>query len=114
MTIDADIQSIEIDGPFEAGARGITHSKASGRVEWLVAAARPGSAVIEIQAPGAVGRLAWTFADAGGRTRITQRASLSGERAPEYATTLGRALEASMPEGMQKLCAAMQAAFQRL
>jgi hypothetical protein len=106
--LDADIDSVELDGPFAAGAQGMTRSKSSGRIPWRVAECDGMKAVVEFEAPGAIGRFAWSFEDVAGRARITQRASLEGERATEYAETIGRALEAGIPQGMAKLCEAMQ------
>jgi hypothetical protein len=108
--LDADVQSIEIDGPFAAGARGFTNSKSSGRVDWRVVEARPERAVIEFPAPGAIGRFAWTFEDIGGRTRMTQRCTLEGEQAGVLGKAIGPSLEAGIPAGMQKLCEAMEEA----
>ena len=108
--LDADVVSIEIDGPFAAGARGFTNSKSSGRVEWRIADVQPRSAVIEFPLPGAVGRFVWTFEDVGDRTRITQRCTLDGEQAGTYAKAAGPSLEKGIPAGMQKLSEAMESA----
>jgi len=108
--LDADVDSVEIHGPFAAGAHGVTQSKSSGRIDWRIAEVQSGRAVLEFPAPGAVARFIWTFEDAAGRTLITQRASLSGEQASQYVSSFGAALQAGIPVGMQKLCAAMEAA----
>lgn len=108
--LDADVESVEIDGPFAAGACGITNSKSSGYIKWQIAEARVGQAVIEFPLDGATGRFVWTFEDAGERTRITQRCSLEGEQADGYAEAIGPSLEAGIPEGMAKLCRAMEEA----
>jgi hypothetical protein len=108
--LDADLESVEIDGPFVAGVRGSTISKSSGRVEWRIVEAEFGRAVIEFPAPGAVGRFVWTFEDLGGRARITQRCTLAGEQANVLATAFGPGLEAGIPAGMRKLCATMESA----
>jgi hypothetical protein len=112
--LDADVESIEIDGPFALGARGFTNSKSSGRIEWFVAEARPESAVIEFPLPGARGRFAWTFEDIGGCTRMTQRCTLEGDGAEALAKVVGPSLEAGIPAGMRKLCEAMRQATQAL
>jgi hypothetical protein len=106
--LDADVESVEIDGPFAAGARGFTNSKSSGRVEWRIAEARIGKAVIEFPLPDALGRFVWTFEDIGGKTRITQRCTLSGDQASVFAKAIGPALEAGIPAGMRKLCEAVK------
>ena len=106
--MDADVESIEIDGPFAAGGRGVTNSKSSGRVEWRIAEVDGRRAVIEAPLPGAVSRITWTFEDTGSGCRITQRWTLEGDRAATYARDFGPMLEAGIPQGMQKLCEAMQ------
>jgi hypothetical protein len=108
--LDADVESVEIDGPFAAGAHGFTLSKSSGRIEWRIAEAEMPRAVIEFPLTGAVGRFAWSFEDVGGRTRITQRCTLEGEQARGYADAIAASLEQGIPAGMQKLCDAMESA----
>src|SRR5690242_451251 len=53
--VDADVESIEMDGPFAAGTHGRTFSKTSGRIEWRVVEATPRKAIIEFPLPDAVG-----------------------------------------------------------
>ena len=106
--LDSDVESIKIDGPFTAGTRGVTISKSSGRIEWRIAEAQAGRAVIETLLPGAMSRSIWTFEDAAGGCRITQRWTLEGERAGAYASEFGPILEAGIPMGMAKLCSAIE------
>jgi hypothetical protein len=106
--LDVDVESVEIDGPFAAGTRGLTNSKSSGQVEWRIVEARIGRAVIEFPLPGAVGRFVWTFEDIGGGTRISQRCTLDGEQADILAKAVGPNLEAGIPAGMGKLCETMK------
>ncbi len=109
--LDADVISVEIDGPFGAGASGMTVSKSNGPIQWRVAEVVPGRAVIEFPLPGAVGRFVWTFEDLGGRTRMTQHCSLEGEQAEGFAKAVGPSLEAGIPAGMQKLSGTMEFAW---
>ena len=109
-TLDADVESVEIDGPFVAGALGFTKSKRSGLVEWRITEAQTGRAVIEFPLQGAVGRFVWTFEDRGSYTRITQRCRLDGAQAGPYAKSAGPSLEAGIPVGTRKLCATMELA----
>ena len=104
--LDLDVESVALDGPFEAGAHGVTISKSSGKIEWRIAAAQPGRAVLEFPAPGALATFIWTFVDSDGGLRITQRADLSGPDAAKY-LDLAKALEAGIPAGMRRLCDAM-------
>jgi Polyketide cyclase / dehydrase and lipid transport len=106
--LDADVESIEIDGPFAAGARGLTNSKSSGRVEWRIIEAQRGRAVIEFPLSSAMGRFTWTFEDTGGRTRISQHCTLEGDRSDNYVKAFGPVLEAGIPAGMRKLCETME------
>lgn len=110
--IDADIERVDLDGPFAAGAKGLTISRKSGPIAWKVAAANPPSgAVIEIDAGGATGRFEWSFdAENEGTTRVTQRASLHGPEAAAMALAAGPELAAGIPIGMEKLRAAIESA----
>ena len=42
VDVDVDVESVAPNGPFEAGARGLTISKSSGAIEWLIADVQPG------------------------------------------------------------------------
>jgi len=71
---------------------------------------QPGKAVLEFPVPGAVASFVWTFENANGHSRITQRASLSGEHAYMYVGSVTLGLEAGIPAGMRRLCEAMEVA----
>ena len=105
--LDADIETVELEGPFAAGTPGITKTKTFGDVRWRIAEVQLGRAVIEFPLAGALGRFVWTFEDTGGRTRITQRCTIHGDRAASYAEAFGPTLEGGIPPGMQALCRAM-------
>lgn len=107
-SLDSDVESIEIDGSFAAGAHGTTNSKSFGRIEWRITEVQPGRAVIEFPLPGAVGRFVWSFEDHGERTTITQSCSLEGDHADTLAKAFGPDLESGIPAGMRKLCNAME------
>lgn len=109
-SMDPDVKSLKLDGPFAAGSRGTTHSRSSGKVEWQIVEVGERRAVIEFPLPDAVGRFTWTFEDLGGRTRITQHCTLTGEQASAYATAVGPSLEADVPLGMRSLSMAMEKA----
>ena len=108
--LDPDVESVQIDGPFAAGARGVTNSKSSGRVEWRIAEAQNLRAVIEFPLPNAAGRFLWTFEEVGGHTRMTQRCTFEGAEAERYVTLIGPGLRDGIPAGMQKLCGAIERA----
>ena len=108
--LDADVDTVELHGPFTPGTRGVTQSKSSGRIEWRIVAVEPRKAVLEFPGPGVLATFTWLFEDIGRRTRITQRATLSGDQAAIYAESIWPALQAGAPVGMCKLCEAMEAA----
>ena len=91
------MESIEIEGPFALGTRGVTNSKSSGRIEWRIAEVLPGRAVIEFPLAGAVGRFVWTYESIGDRTRITQRCTLEGVQAETYANLVAPAWRWASP-----------------
>jgi Polyketide cyclase / dehydrase and lipid transport len=106
--LDADVESLKIDGPFAPGAQGVTYSRSSGEIHWRIAEVQTRRAVIEFPLAGAVGRFIWTFEELDGRTRITQHCTLEGDQADVYAEAIAPSLEIGIPAGMQKLADAME------
>ena len=101
---DSDIESVELNGPFTSGSRGVTRSRSSGRIEWKLGSGQPEKrAIVEISVLGASAHFEWLFEDSGSATRITQRVSIKGENA----LSLGQAPKQVLPEGMKKLCTKM-------
>jgi hypothetical protein len=111
--LDADVISVEIHGPFAAGTTGVTQTRSSGKIEWRIADAEDGRAILEFPAPGALATFAWTFQPMAEHTRMTQRASLAGEQALMFAQSIAASLEAGIPAGMQKMSAAIEAAYRQ-
>lgn len=107
--VDAAVESVRLDGPFEAGARGETWPRGGEKVEWRLAEVNDGrGAVVEISLPGALVKFAWEFEAVGeSATRITQRVTLEGERAGDYAAGM-KMLEQNMPDGMGRLAGAIE------
>jgi hypothetical protein len=106
-SFDSDIESVELHGPFVSGTRGVTISRSSGRIEWVLRDVRVGeSAVMEIASHGVVAWFHLSFQESDRGTRITQRVSIEGENA----TGLGQMLEQGIPEGMKKLAEKMSEA----
>jgi hypothetical protein len=106
--LDADVESVELDGPFAAGSSGATISRSSGRVEWRIASVEAKTeALIEVPLQGALMQIRWKFDDLGERTRITQRMSVGGEGAVPLVNAAASIFETNIPAGMQKLCAVM-------
>jgi hypothetical protein len=103
--LDADLESVELQGPFASGSKGTTVSRSSGTIEWRLADVERGrTATIEIAFPGATGRFRWTFEAAGKGTRITQHVSIEGPHAQDFVHVMSPGLESGIPIGMEKLC----------
>jgi hypothetical protein len=57
------------------------------------------SAVVIIPVPGAALRCAWKFEDSGTRaTRITQQATIEGEKAQDYVSLVALEMERGIPK----------------
>jgi hypothetical protein len=60
--------------------------------------------VVIIPVRGAALRSVWRFEDSGNRTtRITQQATIAGEKAQDYVSTVALEMEKEIPQGMQRL-----------
>jgi hypothetical protein len=107
--VDPGIQSVDLDGPFTSGTRGVTRISESAALHWQLAEVETGQkTVIEAFLPGAVVRFHWNFEEApGDKVRITQRVSLAGERVEDYLQGL-KELEQQLPAGMKRLVQAME------
>jgi hypothetical protein len=106
--VDPAVESVRLDGPFEAGTSGETRQRGGAPVEWkLVEVSEGRGAVVEICLPGASVKFAWAFEESGDEaTRITQRVTLEGGRAEDYSEGM-KVLEREMPSGMSRLAEAM-------
>jgi len=102
--VDPAVEWSTLDGPFSAGTRGTTKPRGSEPNHWLITDVVDGtSATIEISIPRALVRFRWLLEDTENDTsRLTQTASLEGERAAEYEAAV-KDLEAGIPAGMLKL-----------
>jgi hypothetical protein len=108
--VDPSMESATLDGPFQTGTKGNTKPCGAETIHWHLGDVQEGrSAVVTIHVPGAALRCAWRFEDSGIRaTRITQQASVEGERAQDFVSTAASELEKGIPLGMQKLAATME------
>jgi len=107
-TLDTSVESVTLDGPFAAGAKGVTNPRGGNPIEWQLIEVQDGSgAAMEIALPGATVRFRWWFEDAAdGGVRMTQQVTLEGERADDYAEGM-KQLEWGIPQGMQKMAEVM-------
>lgn len=110
--VDSSVEAATLNGPFQSGTTGTTKPRGGAPIQWQLAEVHEGSsAVVLILVPGAALRFAWKFDDSGaGATRLTQRASIEGEKAQDYMATVAPELERNMPQGMRKLAEAMEKA----
>ena len=99
----------ELEGPFAAGSRGITRLPGQEPLHWLIREVTPPNAVtIEMSLDGATLSFEWRFVGlADGRTRLTQRIVLKGEKADLYLSQVKAAFTANLSDGMNKLATAM-------
>src|SRR4051812_4786639 len=74
------VESMTLDGPFQAGTRGTTRMRGQEPTHWRLAEVDPPErAVYEMGLTGAVVRFTWTYEDlADGRTRLSQQITLEG------------------------------------
>ena len=103
--VDSSLEYATLDGRFESGARITTKPRGGETIHGQLQDVQDGySAVVMIHRPGAALRCAWKFDDSGmGRTRISQQASIEGERASDYVSRAAPELEKGIPQGMRKL-----------
>ena len=102
----------EFEGPFVAGARGLTHLPGQAPVEWFVRAVETdAAATVEIPADEASMSFEWKFEPAGEcATQLTQRITLRGRKAENY-LSLAKMLEENLPLGMNKMASAIELAL---
>ena len=107
--VDSSLESAALDGPFQSGTKVTTKPRAGDTINGQLEDVQDGrSAVVIIPVPGAALRCAWKFEDSGTRaTRITQQATIAGEKAQDYVSTAAPALEKGIPQGMQRLAEAI-------
>jgi hypothetical protein len=102
---------IALEGPFAAGTQGITRLPGQDPLRWSIReVTAPEGATIEMPLDGAALSFQWQFAGlTDGRTRITQRVVLQGEKAETYLPHAS-AFATNIPGGMKKIGATMAAA----
>lgn len=105
----------ELRGPFQTGSRGITRFPGQAPIEWFLRAVTPPTAVtIVMPLAGADLLFEWRFDDLpDGRTRISQRVVLEGERANIYLSQAVSTFGVNLPDGMKKIASAMAEAHAR-
>jgi hypothetical protein len=99
------LESMTLDGPFRAGARGTTKMRGQEATLWrLVEVEPPERDTYEMELPGATIRFAWTYEEvAEGRTRLNQHIRLDGPGAEPYVPVMEASFAPNVPQGMDKL-----------
>ena len=96
-TLDPDVVSVELRGPFASGSEGSTESRSAGKIHWkLKSVSSDKRAVIEIPLPDGAAEFGWKFDATPRGTRITQKVTLQGPQAEAYFAVL----KAGIPGGM--------------
>jgi hypothetical protein len=99
----------ELDGPFATGSYGVTYLPGQAPLRWLIREViPPKAATIELSLDGAALSFEWQFVGlADGRTRLTQRIVLKGEKADMYLSQVKPVFSDNPPYAMNKLATAM-------
>jgi hypothetical protein len=102
----------QLDGPFAVGSWGTTRLPGQGPLRWQIRDVRPGrSFVIEMPLDRATLSFEWRFDAVSDRlTRISQRIVLAGDNAAAYAPQVRAAFGSGLPDGMNRIAAALAAA----
>jgi len=99
------VESMTIDGPFQAGARGTTKMRGQEPTRWrLVEVKALERAVTEVELTEAVVRFAWTYEElTDGRTRMSQHIVLEGPGAEAYVPVMEQYFAPNVSQGMERL-----------
>ena len=99
------VESMTLDGPFQAGTRGTTKMRGQEPTHWRLAEVEPPErATYEMELPGAVVRFAWTYEElTDGRTRLSQHIVLEGPGAEAYVPFMEQSFAPNAGQGMERL-----------
>ena len=99
------VESMTLDGPFQAGTRGTTKMRGQEATHWRLAEVEPPErATYEMELSGAVVRFAWTYEElTDGRTRMSQHIVLEGPGAEAYVPLTEQYLAPNAAQGMERL-----------
>ena len=103
------VESMTLDGPFQAGARGTTKMRGQEPTHWrLVEVQPPERAVSEVELVDAVVRFTWTYEElTDGRTRLSQHIVLEGPGAEAYVPAMEQYFAPNVGQGMERLAEAV-------
>ena len=99
------VESITLDGPYQAGSKGTTKMRGQEPIHWRLAEVEPPRrSVTEMELTGAVVRFHWTYEELpDGRTRLSQHIVLEGPGAEAYVPFMEEHIAGNLPQGMQRL-----------
>jgi hypothetical protein len=99
------VESMTLDGPYQAGAKGVTKMRGQEPTHWvLVEVEPPGRNVTEMQLTEAVLRFTWTYEELpDNRTRLSQHIVLEGPGAAAYVPFMEEHFAVNVPKGAKKL-----------
>ena len=99
------VESITLDGPYQAGSKGTTKMRGQEPIHWRLADVEPPRrSVTEMELTGAVVRFNWTYEELpDGRTRLSQHIVLEGPGAEAYVAFMEEHIAGNLPQGMQRL-----------
>ena len=99
------VESMTLDGPYQAGSKGSTKMRGQEPIHWRLAEVEPpGRSVTEMQLTDAVLRFNWTYEELpDGRTRLSQQIVLEGPGAQAYVPFMEEHIAGNAPKGMQRL-----------
>ncbi len=99
------VESITLDGPFQAGTKGATKMPGQAPTHWrLIEVEPPGRVVIQMELTDAVVRVVWTFDELPGDcTRLTQHMALEGPGAEAYVAVMEENFARNIGKGMERM-----------
>jgi hypothetical protein len=99
------VESMTLDGPFQAGTRGTTKMRGQEPTHWRLVEVRPlERAVTEVELTEAVVRFAWTYEElTEGRTRMSQHIVLEGPGAEAYVPVMEQYFAPNVGQGLERL-----------
>jgi hypothetical protein len=99
------VESMTMDGPFQAGTKGTTKMRGQEPTHWRLAEVEPPErATYEMELSGAVVRFAWKYDElSDSRTRLSQRIVLEGPGAEAYVPMMEAAFAPNVGKGMERL-----------
>lgn len=108
--------SFKLDGPFEAGSRGLTLLPDRDPVSWVIEEVQPGNSyTIGSELDGAVLLCHWRFDPLpGGGTRLTQRIGVEGRDAARQAEGVRSGFAPTLAAGMRRIALQLSQAQARV